>query len=162
MNGPVDGLDRKLYDQALRWLTRRSYGEQELAWRLAGVGGEPGAIAAVLIRCRELGYLDDRAFVLSRIRVRQNQGWGRLRIRAELRSLGLDEAILTEAWAVFEQDADEEGSDPVARARRVLEKRFGAAAGWNRSDLRERGRRYAFLARRGFEAEVIDAALVEL
>ncbi|MBF0214628.1 MAG: regulatory protein RecX [Magnetococcales bacterium] len=143
------------YERAIRWLARRAYGERELAWRLQREGVDEAEVTGILDRCRELGYLNDRAFAVSRVRVRLERGWGWMRIRAELRSLGIDEEILAEAVA-------ESGAaivDPVARAVGILEKRFGASEGWNRADYRERRRRYAFLAQRGFESEVIDAAL---
>ncbi|MBF0190069.1 MAG: regulatory protein RecX [Magnetococcales bacterium] len=145
------------YAQALRWLARRGYGEQELAWRLKSQGATAEQIAAVVVRCRELGYLNDPAFAASRVRVRLERGWGEGRIRAELRALGLDEELVTQA--LRESDAP---ADPVSRARLALTRHYGAAGGWERSDFRERRRRYAFLARRGFDPEVIQAALDEV
>ncbi|MBF0270843.1 MAG: regulatory protein RecX [Magnetococcales bacterium] len=142
------------YAQALRWLARRSYGEQELAWRLKSQGATEAQINGVLARCRELGYLNDSAFAASRVRVRLERGWGEGRIRAELRSLGLDAALVTQAL----REAGEE-SDSVSRAKEALRRHYGAEGVWEPSDFRERRRRYAFLARRGFDPEVIQAAL---
>ncbi|NGZ05563.1 MAG: regulatory protein RecX [Magnetococcales bacterium] len=148
-----DPLDEPWYGQALRWLAQRAYGERELAERLLRAGADADCVERVLTRCRALGYLNDWEFVRARIRVRRARGWGEVRIRAELRSLGVDAELMVELL----DQVDEEQPDPVERARAVLNKRFGAE--WNREDFRERGRRYAFLARRGFEADVIAAAL---
>ncbi|MBF0163311.1 MAG: regulatory protein RecX [Magnetococcales bacterium] len=141
------------YELALRLLTGRPYGQIELARRLEREGIGPEAIETTLARCRDLGYLDDRAFAASRARVRRARGWGPLRIRAELKSLGVEAEWIEAALANPEE---EEAQDPVEEARRVLEKRFGAQPAL---DWRDRQKRYAFLLRRGFEPEVIAAAL---
>lgn len=142
------------YGLALRLLTGRSYGTIELRRRLEREGVAPDAIETTLARCRDLGYLDDRAFAASRARVRRERGWGPLRIRAELHGLGVEAEWIAAAL----RDPEEPDRDPVVEARRVVEKKFGAQTA---SDWRDRQKRYAFLLRRGFEPEVIAAALNE-
>ncbi|MBF0342094.1 MAG: regulatory protein RecX [Magnetococcales bacterium] len=138
--------------QALRWLARRDYGVAELAGRLRREGAETAQVAEVIARCQALGYLNDRKFAASRVRARLARGWGELRIRAELRYLGIDDEMISLAW----QESVGE-NDPVTRARDALERHYGT---WDRSDPRARRRCYAFLARRGVSPEAIEAALV--
>lgn len=143
------------YDQAIRWLSRRAYGQVELTRRLAGSGFEAESIDPAIARCKELGYLDDRAFAESRARVRFGRGYGAGRVRAELRFLGIDAEMIESALEAWQAQSE---TNPKACALRVLEKRFGPLdGGW--LDFKERQRYYGFLARRGFEFEVIDAVL---
>ncbi|MBF0126389.1 MAG: regulatory protein RecX [Magnetococcales bacterium] len=154
MSAPLDS-PRAVYEQALRWLTRRSYGERELARRLKGNGASTETTEQALNRCRELGYLDDAAFARSRARTRFGQGQGAVRVRGELLLLGIDAAIVQ---TVLEEEMAE--SDPVDQAEQVLEKRFGPVAGQGASlTFKERRQRHDFLARRGFDGDVIDAVL---
>ncbi|MEO5346120.1 MAG: recombination regulator RecX [Magnetococcus sp. YQC-9] len=142
---------------ALRWLTRRAHGERELARKLEKSGVATGKIETILARCRDLGYLNDRAFAASRARLRRERGWGDLKIRAELRALGVGDAWIEAA--LHHGEDGESDADPVAQARRVLEKRFGPPDGWESNDWRARQKRYLFLLRRGFDPESIEQAV---
>ncbi|MBF0180377.1 MAG: regulatory protein RecX [Magnetococcales bacterium] len=143
--------DQSVYEQALRWLARRSHGERELARRLRETGAPPEAVERALARCRELGYLDDAAFAASRARYRLEQGHGARRVQAELTRLGIDSAIVQE---VMTDLPDEE--ETLRAAQRLLGRRFGETPP---QDAREWKRRHDFLARRGFDAGIIAALL---
>lgn len=141
------------YDQAVRWLAQRAYGERELAYRLERSGVSRDVRGQVLDRCRELGYLNDQTFANARARVRLRRGYGPALVRAELHHLGIDDETVQAAL-------DAEEMDPLLHARQVLEKRFGSVGQeWGALDFRERRRRYDFLARRGFDADVIHEVL---
>ncbi|MEO5332560.1 MAG: recombination regulator RecX [Magnetococcus sp. YQC-5] len=143
------------YDQAVRWLAQRAYGERELAYRLERSGVPADMRGQVLDRCRELGYLNDQTFANSRARVRLRRGYGPALVRAELHHLGIDDETVEAAL-----EATHEEMDPLLHARQVLEKRFGPVGEeWGSLDVRERRRRYDFLARRGFDADVIHEVL---
>ena len=143
-----------VYEQALRWLAQRPYAERELARRLSRKGASEEHIEHTLSRCHEWGYLDDAAFADALIRSRMvNKGFGPLRVRAELRDRGVAEHLIADALA----RTKEAGTDPVRVAQRALDKRYGLQD--RPLDLKEKKRRFDFLARRGFDRETIWRAL---
>ncbi|MBF0294135.1 MAG: regulatory protein RecX [Magnetococcales bacterium] len=143
--------DQSVYEQALRWLARRAYGERELARRLHETGAPQDAVEQALARCRELGYLDDAAFAAARARYRFEQGHGARRVQAELSRLGIDPAIVGEVLNHLPDEAE-----TLRTAERLLCRRFGESPP---RDAREWKRRHDFLARRGFDARLIAALL---
>lgn len=138
-------------DKALELLSFRPRSESELEARLHREDHAPDVIARALRRCRELGYLDDRAFALShaRDRLRLNPR-GRRALRSELYRKGVDrdvaEAAIEEAFAelrVTERDL----------ARQLAAKRAGAL---NHVELPAARRRLtSYLARRGFPGPIV-------
>ncbi|WP_193771065.1 regulatory protein RecX [Candidatus Magnetaquicoccus inordinatus] len=147
--------DRPAYEQAVRWLARRPYAVGELRQRLLQKGVAADCCERVCMRCQELGYLDDSAFALSRARYRLHHGgYGPRWVAAELRSLHVGEeeirAALTELLAE---------EDLLSLAQRTLQKRFGTADSASpvaaEGNRQQKKRQYAYLARRGFDDEVI-------
>lgn len=138
---------RSAYDQALGLLARREHSTRELKTKLRA-GGQTGAAAdAAIERLQVQQYQDDERFAASLARRRAGQGYGPARIRAELKSHGLrDEAIR----AVLAQT----DADWIQSASAQLRRHFGAEAP---ADAAERGRRAAFLLRRGFDAATVRA-----
>ncbi|MBF0367933.1 MAG: regulatory protein RecX [Magnetococcales bacterium] len=113
---------RPVYDQAVRLLSRRPHGEAELRQKLLRSQRDPQAIQLAIHRCRELGYLDDRAYAQSLVRNRLGmKGWGPQKIRAELRHKGVEENLSREVVADLLGEAD-----LVELARKALIKRFGS------------------------------------
>lgn len=135
---------------ALRLLAVRPRSAAELARRLRmkGYGAEIGE--EVIARLREQGLIDDAAFagslVRDRVRLRPQ---GARRMAGELRAKGVDEQ--TARAAIHETLGDEE-TDETELARR-------AAAKWRPRPGEEpataRRRLHGFLARRGFDGDVI-------
>ncbi|MBF0096098.1 MAG: regulatory protein RecX [Magnetococcales bacterium] len=147
--------DRPAYEQAIRWLARRPYSVWELQQRLLQGAVSQEQCQRVCARCQELGYLDDAAFALSRARYRLHHGgYGPRWVTAELRALHVGAEEIR--CALTELLAEE---DVLALARKALHKRFGAvdngASAENMRDRQQKKRHYAFLARRGFDDEVI-------
>ena len=101
-------------------------------------------IQAVLDELEQQGWLSDQRFARSRVRHRLQAGWGPARIRQELEWLGVDRAWLEQALA-------EEQPDWFAQAMALYQRRFPTPA----RDWKERRRRMAFLARRGFDHSLI-------
>jgi regulatory protein len=105
-----------------------------------------------------VGLVEDveyaRAFLAERWG-RKASGWRRL--EQELRKRGVGTADIAAARAALE--AEQGGADEVAMARRVIEQ---SARKFAALEPRERRQRlYALLSRRGFDSEVIEAALRE-
>lgn len=144
-------------DKALELLSFRARSESELERRLLRGGHAPSSAAAALRRCRELGYLDDRAFALAHVRDRLRlRPKGRRALRSELFRKGVDgdlaEAAIDEAFA-------ESGLDESDLARRIAAKRVKALTDIETEVARRRLGGY--LARRGFPPPVVRTVVAE-
>jgi regulatory protein len=102
-----------LYDYAIKALGRRMRSESELrrlmkARVVADAGGE-AAIAAVLGRLKEHGYLNDAAFAETYARLRQeNEKQGQRRVRNDLQQKGVNSELITETLDARYNQIDEE------------------------------------------------------
>lgn len=143
--GDPDRPKSSAYDKALGLLTRREHSRRELRLKLrqGGYAGEESA--AAIDRLGEQHYQDDGRFAQALIRTRAAQGYGPLRLSAELKSHGLADARIR-AWL----DAAE--VDWTVLAAEQLRRRYGGRAA---ADPAERARRAQFLLRRGFPAATV-------
>lgn len=146
--GGDDGQPPDPYAKGIGLLARREHSRRELADKLKARGAEPDAVEAAIGRLADRGYQDDRRFAGSLIRTRISAGHGPVRIRAELRQHGLEDAMI-------ERELAAEAPDWEALALAQLQRRYRGAAG----DPAERDRRLQFLLRRGFALETARAAL---
>lgn len=132
----------------MRILARREHSAAQLQRKLAARGHDAGTRDEVIESLAEAGWQSDARFAATLARSRAGQGYGPLRIRAELREARVPEEQVRAAFEALECDF----TDLAARLR---QRRFGAVP--------ERGaqwqKQYRFLAARGFEAEHIRAAL---
>ena len=145
-------------DKALELLSFRARSESELERRLLRAGHKPDTIAPALRRCRELGYLDDRAFALSHVRDRLRlRPRGRRALRSELYRRGVDAELADEA---IDRGFEETGVDETDLARRVARKRFRILKGAQPEAARRR--LAAYLARRGFPPTVVREVVAEI
>jgi regulatory protein len=145
-------------EAALRLLERTRRTRSDLARRLRDKGYLAPVVEQVLERLATVGLVDDieyaRAYLEQRLR-RRTAGWRRL--EQDLRGRGVSSDDVAAARARLEQRG--EGADEAEGARRVIAQ---AAKRYARLDPETRRRRlYALLARRGFDGDVIDAALRE-
>ena len=136
---------RSAYDKALGLLARREHSRRELKTKLRQGGYEGEETGAALDRLGEQKYQDDDRFGEMVVRARVGQGYGPARIRAELRSHGLGDAAIRAL--IDGADAD---WDALAAAQ--LRKKYGSMSA---ADHTERGKRAAFLLRRGFSAATV-------
>lgn len=136
---------RNAYDRALGMLARREYSQRELRTRLERAGCDEAESQAAIDALRGHGYQDDQRFGEMLVRTRVAQGYGPTRIRAELKTHALTDAAIRELIDVAEVDW-------TALARAQLHKKYGARPA---GDYTERGKRAAFLLRRGFAAETV-------
>ncbi len=141
--GKVD--DRSAYDRALGMLARREYSQRELRTRLEHAGCDESVAESALKTLRAQHCQDDHRFGEMIVRARVGQGYGPDRIRAELRSHGLTDAAIRALIDAAKADWD-------ALARTQLRKKYG---GRPAADHAERGKRAAFLVRRGFAAATV-------
>jgi regulatory protein len=102
-----------LYDYAVKALGRRMRSEAELR-RLMTAKAEPGAsgqkaVATVVSRLKEHGYLNDSTFAETYARLRQeNEKLGARRVRNDLRQKGIRVDVIEEAVGARYGEADEE------------------------------------------------------
>ena len=134
--------------KALRLLGRREHSARELSGKLRQGGVEPDLTAELVESLAEDGWQSDPRFAASRIHNRIAQGYGPIRISAELRVAGLPDAMICEAM----EAAD---CDWTALCVDVCQRRFRQPP----ADRAERRKRYNHLAARGFAGEHIRAAL---
>ena len=112
-----------LFDYAVKALGRSMRSEAELR-RLMKTRVEPGAngevaIAAVVVRLKDYGYLDDAVFAETYARLRQeNQKFGVRRVRQDMQQKGLATTLITETLEARYGQIDEE-----ALAREHLERK---------------------------------------
>ena len=117
------------YSKALGLLARREHSRRELKLKLRQGGYEGEEAGAALDRLGEQHYQDDDRFAEMLVRSRVGQGYGPMRLRAELKSHGLSDARIREVL-----DAAEVDWAAVASAQ--LRRRYGAGAAPDDGDRR--------------------------
>ena len=115
---------------------------------MAGWGVDEVTAAGVLERLAELGQVDDRRLAAAVTESRREQGYGRLRTAHDLARLAVDEPAAAAALG----DAPD---DERPQAERIARQRFGPPPYDDRTARRAAG----FLARRGFDADAVAAAV---
>ena len=139
--------------RALALLVRREHSRPELTRKLLARGiSEDEAVAAVE-KMAAAGWQDDTRFACSLARTRAGNGYGPLRIRAELASHGLGGEAVAAAFAALTEIGED---DWPARARDLVQRRFGLSI----ADTPALQRKAAdFLIRRGFDGDSVRMAL---
>jgi len=136
--------------RALRLLTVRARGREELRRSLEQKGFSAAAAREALERLEREGWLDDLAAARSVVRTRGGR-YGRARIERELLARGFSEEIAAEALSEIDPDGEEK---TLSRLFAKLQ-RSGAALSL---DARRR-RTWSALTRRGFPAAAISAKI---
>ena len=145
-NKPLDAASAR--ERALRLLARREHGARELTAKLRQRGADADTAEAAVSRLAERGLQSDDRYAETLARHRAGQGYGPLRIRAELAQAGIDRGRI-------EQVMEDLQADWAAQAAAIVERRFAGAA-----EDRETGlRAWRHLAGRGFSAGEIRAAV---
>lgn len=151
---------RSLFDQAMRRLAQREYGEDELRLKLRAYSDNSADIEVVIEQMKQAGQLSDERFIEAYIQSRVRRGFGPIRITTELRQKGIPEIRLTTSLAIWE-------SSWLALAKRVLEKKYshGRAQHAKIEDLDEKNlmlTKKRFLLYRGFDHETIHQIFSEI
>src|SRR5213592_3047536 len=142
----MDDLDR-CYTAALRILNVRFNSAAELRRKLAAKNFDRETIDAVIVRLRDEKWLDDARFAEAFVRTRMRKRIGRLRIRRELISAGVDGEI---AGGALQRNRDEEGEREAAIAiARKRAKRLDLTSAEGRNKLT------AYLLKQGYDAALI-------
>jgi len=136
-------------------LGARAYATRELRQRLVRRGFPEPDVDAAIARLTAAGLLDDAAYArhLTRSRIVGGRAAPR-RVRLELARRGVDRAT---ADAAVDAVVEDEAVDPAAALEALARRRAVTLA---RLDPATRRRRlYAYLARRGYDADDIQAVL---
>lgn len=133
------------YSAALGMLARREQSRRELRRKLDRKGFEVDEAEQALDRLGDQRYQDDERFAGMLARNRAGQGYGPVRIRMELKTHGLDDAVIRACLDELDVDWD-------ASAASQLRRRYGGKAP---ADHAERAKRAQFLLRRGFSAATV-------
>lgn len=131
----------------MRLLGRREHSARELSSKLRQGGAEAELTTEVVESMTENGWQSDPRFAASRIQNRIAQGFGPIRISAELRVAGLPDALIREAMEAAECDWTTLCVETYQRKYRQPP-----------ADRAEKQKRYNHLASRGFTGEHIRAA----
>jgi regulatory protein len=140
----IDEVSQAL-DQAVRLLARRPYSSAEIRRHLESKQVASPIVEEVLTRLERLEYVDDRAFAQYWIENREQFGpRGPRALRYELRQKGVADDVIQAA--LDELDTH----DSAYRAARAQARRW---RGLSQQDFRNR--LGSFLARRGFEYDIV-------
>ncbi len=146
-----------LLDRAMNLLAVRARSARELRLRLARTGALKGDLAWVSDRLEKYGYLDDAVFARQFAESRFARGISRRRVGDELFRRGVAPSV---AAAAIEAAVEDVEVDEYGGALAAAKKRLATLAS---VDLLTRRRRlYAFLARRGYQADVVGRVVREV
>ena len=132
---------------AISLLARRDFASGELRQKLGSQGYDPAVAAAVVAELTEERVLDDARYAENYVAYHAGRGEGPLRIGADLRSLGVPDALVEAAL--------EAGPDWRELARTIRLRKFGAEPP---EEWAEKTRQARFLQYRGFSSDHIRAA----
>jgi regulatory protein len=144
VTGPAPRRSREAFERAVEALSHKERTEAEVGAWLRERGFERAEIEAALAALTEAGALDDERFA-QRFAAdkRELRGWGPERIREALAGRGIGADLIGEALA---------GDGRESQLERAIE--LLASRGETLADEAARARALAFLARRGYEAEL--------
>jgi regulatory protein len=145
---PKTSSKNEAYEKAIALLARREHSSRELQAKLVQRGFDVEATARVLQTLVSKDFQNDARFGEMLVRTRLEGGYGARWIIAELRTHGIDEESSRRL-------IDEAAPDWLELASRQLQRRYGARPA---RDFAERGKRGAFLLRRGFDAATVKLA----
>ena len=146
--GVDPGDARAARSAALDALARRDRSAGELRRKLVDKGFTSGIAAQVIDRLCGEKLVDDRRYVEKFVSFHATRGHGPLRIRADLRTAGVDDELVDLAVEAY--------PDWLEQVRRAHQKKFGIRPP---ADYADQQRRARFLRVRGFTGGHIRMAL---
>lgn len=126
-------------------LTLREHSRQELLLKLTAKGYPAELVQVVINELALHDWQSDQRYAENYARQRQQKGFGKLRVRYELRQRGI-EAVNLESFT-------EDQEDEFSLLQRIYLKKYPADTVISGG---ERAKRFRFLLQRGFSAEMIN------
>jgi len=142
--------EAEVHEIAVRYLTRREYGIEELRQRLLQRGSDQAIAEKVVSDLADENLVSDQRFTEMYIRTRMRRLFGPLKIRGELRSRGISDFLIAQELS-FEQETWFENASQWAEKRCHGE-----------LDYAGRVKIYRALMNRGFSHEQANVALDSL
>lgn len=130
---------------AVRLLSRRDHSVQELRQKLSKREFSQDEIEAVLDELIARDYLSDERFAVAYVHIRQQKGFGPLRIASELKQRGVNDSV----YQPILRQTDEPWIVTIERAYQSKYR------GKPFSDYNEKAKRIRFLQYRGFSLDEI-------
>jgi len=165
-SAPRPPTRERAWEYLLNLLTRQDYTVAELRSKLArrGVGGDTAE--ELLARLVELGLVDDEAYAERYVSSR-SQSHGRIALRRELVRRGVDEEVVEPHLDTLDPEQQASAATALLRknAWRYRPEEPDAEAGAEDDHARfarlkrAEARARAFLARRGFDPDAVQAAI---
>ncbi len=138
----------KARDTALKYINFKKRTKKEIVNKLKEKEFTDDIIEKVTALFEKYGYIDDYAYAGEYLRDKFNlKGFGRERIKYELKQRGIHEEII-------EKVLSENSLNETERAAELIEKKYGV---WD-YDIKEKRRIEGFLLRKGYSFEVIREA----
>lgn len=151
----LEATQLRAYDRAINMLAFRARSSAELARSLVRKGEEKQHVTWAVERLQEQGLLDDAAFAQSFTRAKVlGAKQSRRRVQQELARKGVNRSV---SDAAIDTVFEEEGVDQRELVEEAARKKVRALRGLE-PPVRRR-RLYAFLARRGYDADDIRLAM---
>ncbi|MFB4204744.1 Regulatory protein RecX [wastewater metagenome] len=147
-DGDDGDLCGEVRERAVRLLARREHSRRELCRKLEQRGYDADLVGEVVETLAGERLVSDERFAGEYVRSRSAQGYGPLRIRAELARRGVDDALIDPHLP------DEDFW--LEQLRAIHDKRFGPRPP---EGLREKARRGRYLSNRGFSADQVRRVL---
>lgn len=145
---PTMESNQAVRQEAVSLLSRREYSARELQQKLEATHPAE-TVSGVIESLQSQGLQSDERFAQVWVRHRLLQGYGPLRIQAELRQKGV-------ASELIQQCLEDDSIDWFEQARQAHQRKFGQRPG---REPREKARQMRFLQYRGFSGDQIRHAL---
>lgn len=140
---------------ALRFLKIRPRSIAELKSKLEIKGFEDKEIEETLVWLQNIKLLDDRTFTKSWIQYRLGRPFGFRRIILELKTKGIDPAIIEEEISLIKDETDQNQT-----AFELAQRRWKRLTGID--PIKKKKRIFDFLSRRGFLPDVVMKVIKKL
>ncbi|HUV14305.1 MAG TPA: RecX family transcriptional regulator [Acidobacteriota bacterium] len=145
-------MSSSTYDYAIRLLSRRSYGSEELRRKLQRRGGSQDA-DSIIARFKELGYLNDEEYAYQRAKFRREvRHWGNHRIAQDLTRLGLNARIVELTLGKLDKEC------PEAQSFQQVTQAWIKSSGPPKS-ISQLKKLYAHCVRLGYSSEQVRSGL---
>lgn len=130
-------------------VARKMVTECELRTKLADKGYDEVICDIVINTMQEYNYINDYDYCLAYFDYGTSKGWGKLKIRSELKRKGVSDEVLSDAFSEFEDC-------PEDRVFDILERKFSDC---DFSDYKQKQKIFRFFASRGFDFDSINTAI---
>jgi regulatory protein len=148
-------IRKKAKGYALRLLKLRPRSTAEISRKMADKGYEQAIISEVIDGLARMGFIDDAAFAKAWLQYRLNRPMGFRRVERELIEKGIAKDVIRGHWAEVKENYDE-----LEVVRALAKKR---ARQYNNIDpLKRKKRVMDYLARRGFQLDVMMKVIKEI